>query len=172
MKNKGYQILSLSMILIAIAMLGTAIYIISNDKKDSKDYASGDTDSNAVPIGDKNDNSSSSGGSKVSLDYKNKVVVDLKKKKIDLYIQNPARSNQNMIVEIMASNPNEEDSYFTISKSGTIPNGYGIYELSLIDDVELKKGDYSGKFVVSFYDIKTLEKAAFSTNIPILIEVK
>ena len=171
MKNKNFQIISLAMFFVSIIMLGTAIYIISTDRN-SKDYASANTDPGALPIEDKKDNSPSTGGSKVSLDYKSRVVVDLKKKKIELYLQNPSRSNQNISIEVMAAKKDNEDEYFTISKSGSVPSGYGIYELSLIDGVDLVKGDYSGKFVVSSYDKKTQEKAAVNTNIPILIQVK
>lgn len=171
MKNKSYQIISLSMILIAIVMLGTAIYIISN-KEDKKDYASTDADPKALKIEDNSSESKSSGDSKVSLDYKNKIIVDLKKKKVELFFQNPSRSNQDVVLEIMASSTDKDDEYITISKSGYIPVGYGIYELSLLDGVNLTKGDYSGRVVVSSYDKKTQEKAAVDTNIPVLIQVK
>lgn len=160
------------MILIAIAMLGSAIYIISNDKNDNKDYALNGTDPGVMPIGKTDDSKTSNGGSKISLDYKNKVIVDLKKKKVELYLQNPARSNQNIVVEIMAAKKENDEEYFSISKSGVIPTGYGIYELTLVDGVELVKGDYSGKFVVSSYDKRTQEKASVNTNIPVLIQVK
>jgi len=159
------------LIIVAILLFGISIFIFMNKDDGKKDYAPIDADPGVIKIDDGGKKSSSS-GSKVSLKYKNKVVVDTKEKKLELFYENTSNSNQNVVLEIMASNPDDQDTEFMISKSGFIPVGYGIYELSLLDAIELNMKEYSGRMVVKYYDEKTGEIASVDTNIPILIEVE
>lgn len=170
MNKDKYQKVSIVLILIAILMFGASMYIIINKEDSKKDYAPSDAEPGAVKL-DEEESTMSSSGSKVSIKYKNEAIVDLGKGKVELFFQNPSRSNQNVILEIRASELDNPDEEITIAKSNIVPVGYGIYELSLYHDLNLKKGDYSGRIVVNYYDVKTGEKSAVNTNIPIAIEV-
>jgi len=165
-----YQKVSIVLILIAILMFGASMFIFINKDDSKKDYAPSSADPGAVKI-DEDESNVSSSGSKVSLKYKSEAIVNLEKDKVELFFQNPSRSNQNVTLEVRASELDNPDEEFTIAKSNIIPVGYGIYELSLYDDVNLKKGSYSGRIIVNYYDAKTEEMASVNTNIPIAIEV-
>lgn len=169
-KDNRYQKISMLLILVAILLFGVSIFMIINKDDSKRDYAPSNSDPGVVKLDDEESNASSL-GSKVSLKYKNEALVDLEKGKIDLFFQNPSKSNQNVTLEIKASELDNPDEEITIAKSNMIPVGYGIYELSLYDDINLKKGSYSGIIVVNYYDAKTEEKAAVNTYIPIAIEI-
>jgi hypothetical protein len=106
------------------------------------------------------------GGGSVSLSYSNRVMVDLSDKMVALYFANPARSNQDVILQIVVG---EE----IIVQSGLIPAGCQVNSLALLPDVasKLHNGGYNGKFVLYYYDRQTGEKATVSTEIPIYIGV-
>ena len=79
--------------------------------------------------------------------------------------QNPARSNQDMKLEIVIDGK-------AIVASGKLEPGYKVDKLSGVDTDKLSAGTYEGKFVVSYYNAQSGEKAVVNTEIPVTITVK
>lgn len=132
------------------------------------DYAPGVLDVNAVPMPDDGTKlKAPKGGGSVSLSYSDKVAVDLKKKQVDIYFQNPSKSTQDIVLQVIVTQGKKE---IVIAQSERISAGYALYKLDLKE--KLKTGGYKGKFNIIFYDEKSGEKAIVNTNIPITIAVE
>ncbi|MBO5095964.1 MAG: hypothetical protein J6B98_03740 [Bacilli bacterium] len=146
------------------------VVYLTSSKELIPDYAPGVLDPNAVPLPDDEEKlAASEGGGAVSLSYSDKVAVDLKKKKVEFYFQNPSKSTQDIVLQVIVK---QGDSEVVIAQSERISAGYALYNLDLKKDAKLKKGGYEGKFNVIFYDEETGEKAVVNTNIPITIAVE
>lgn len=143
---------------------------LTSSKELIPDYAPGVLDPNAVPMPDDGKKlEASEGGGAVSLSYSDKVAVDLKKKKVEFYFQNPSKSTQDIVLQVIVK---QGDKEVVIAQSERISAGYAIYNLDLKKDAKLASGGYKGKFNVIFYDEETKEKAVVNTNIPITIAVE
>jgi hypothetical protein len=109
--------------------------------------------------------SSPQGGGAVSLTYSNTVTLSLSSKEADLVFQNPTKSNQDMVLELLIDGK-------VIAKSGRLPAGYGLKKLTGVDTEMLKEGTYNGKFTVLYYNTQSGEKAMVNTDIPVTITVQ
>ena len=58
-----------------------------------------------------------------------------------------------------------------IAESGRLEPGFKIDKLSDVNVEKLSAGKYNAKFVVTFYDAVSHEKAIVNTQIPIIITV-
>ena len=151
------------LIIIILICLAAIIYLLLTRK--SPDYAPIDIDPNAVEMKEKKEKlKAAKGGGSVALSYDSKVAITLNNKNITLSFKNPSQSTQNMMLKILI-----EDN--DIAESNLIPPGYSIYNLKLKDNVNLKQGNYEGKFLINYFD-ETGEKANIDTVIPIKIAVQ
>ncbi len=104
------------------------------------------------------------GGGAVSIVYTTSVGVDLSQGIVSLFYENPSKSTQDAVVQIVIQD-------VIIAESGRLEAGYGIKELSLLDSAILSQGIYEGEMVVMYYNPETGEKAMVNTEIPVEIEV-
>lgn len=170
MDNKKQRIIIISLSIISMAAIGVTIWALffrDTKPKVNLDYAPQQIESNAEKADDddKTKLEQPEGGGAVSLTYSNKVTLSLQSKQANLLFQNPSKSNQNMMLEIVIDHK-------TIVKSGRIDPGYKIEKLDGVDMNKLSKGSYEGKFVISYYEAKSGEKAMINTEIPITITVE
>lgn len=132
------------------------------------DFAPDSMDENIEKIpNDTSTKDSNTNGASVRLTYSDEVTIDLRKETASLYFGNPARSNQNMILQIVIQGE-------AIAQSGLIPAGYQVKTIDLLTDVTsiLQSGSYHGKFMIYYYDQETDELATINTEIPIIVTVK
>ena len=93
------------------------------------------------------------GGAYISMSYKLRANLSLSTGKIDIFFQNPNKSNQNAVLSLYVVS---DDSETLIAKSGTIMSGYELNTLQFMSDqVQIAEGKYKGKFKLSYYDPKT-----------------
>ena len=169
-KNKKILIILLSVgIVICIAVTIWALFF--RTPVGSPDYASDKLEPNAQVI--ENDDSSKleapSGGGAISLQYEDKVRIDLSDKKVYLNYSNPNKSTQNIVLEIVIKDQ-------TVAKSALIKPGYKVTELPLSDGAEklLSEGVYNEDtvFKVLSYDPDSGEKAMVDTKAEITVTVQ
>jgi flagellar basal body-associated protein FliL len=168
-KNKRSKILIVLLIVISLFAIGIAVWALffRTPPKTAADYAPQQIETNAEPVsGDDTDKMSSpQGGGAVSLTYSNTVTLSLSSKEADLVFQNPTKSNQDMVLELLIDGK-------VIAKSGRLPAGYGLKKLTGVDTEMLKEGTYNGKFTVLYYNTQSGEKAMVNTDIPVTITVQ
>ena len=170
-KQKRNRILILILILITLIAIGITIWALffrDTTPKLTPDYAPQETEINAQPIeGDDGTKlEQPEGGGAVSLTYSKNVTVSLSNKTAGLLFGNPAKSNQDMVVQLVIQDT-------VIIQSGTLKPGNQVTKLNLLNgaEKELSAGTYDGKFNILFYDQDTGEKAIVNTEIPVTVTV-
>lgn len=110
---------------------------------------------------------SESGGGSVNLTYSDQVRVSTGEKLAHLMFANPGRSNQNLTVQVLVNGE-------VIAQSGLLVSGHKIEMLALQDGVasRLSIGEYSGSFLIQYYDPNTGAQAYVTTEIPVTITVE
>ncbi|MGN1306403.1 MAG: hypothetical protein ACI4V3_01890 [Faecousia sp.] len=133
------------------------------------DYAPRETEQNAQPIpgGDDTKLDAPEGGGAISIEYENRVTIDLSDGKAYLSYANPGRSTQNVVLRI-------EIQDTAVVQSGTILPGNQVGELELLDGAaeKLKEGVYDAVFRILSYDPVTGEKAMVDTIAEITVTVQ
>lgn len=122
-------------------------------------------DPNLTPIEDDTSEkvSSEDGGGSVSLIYTKNADVNLATETAKIYYKNPNSSNHDVVIELYIVSNGE---HYFLGKSGLIPAGNALFELSIADrEVELKAGEYEGLYRLSFYNPETGERAVVDSNI-------
>ncbi len=173
MEKKNYKkALILAAVLLAGICAGVfaGVLYFQNEEETAvlaPDYAPEETEENAEKTGDEGaeKNPQPEGGGSVSLTYSRQAEINLDEKTISFVFENPSRSNQSMVLQILAQD-------VVIAQSDTLPPGYELRSLSLEEGVEFEQGTYEGKFLISFYDEGNGEKAAVNTEIPITIQIQ
>lgn len=167
-RNKGKNIVLtfLGIIIIGLIVL-LGLYLTPNFKFENNNS---DVDKNAVQ--DKEDNEEkmevSEGGGAASITYSNIINIKKEEKQINLYLKNPNKSREKMILEIMLEH---DDKEIKIGESKLIPPGYEIRKLSLSNE-DLEKGNYKGYIKVYFVSEKTNKKEIVDTKINVDITVE
>lgn len=167
-KHKFKIIVILALFVTVIAISITIITLMNNNKTViSPDFAPIEKETYAQSLNDddKEKLQQQEGGGAVSLTYSKDVTIDAKEKTANLLFENPAKSNQNMVLQIVVKDT-------VIAQSGLIEPDYGIKKLALLNNVDLQEGEYEGNLNVLYYDAETGEKAILNTEIPINIVVK
>ena len=101
----------------------------------------------------------------VSMIYTKSASYAKGKTSVTVHFKNPSNSNHDAVLELFAVAT--DGSLVLMARSGRIPAGYGISEMTLESSAPyLDTGTYSGLYVVSFYDPTTGEKATVDTKIP------
>jgi len=168
-KRNRILILILSLItLIAISVTVWALFFRDKNENLPPDYAPQETEINAEPIEGDDDArlEQPEGGGAVSLTYSKDVTVSLSDKTAALLFGNPARSSQDMVVQLIIQDT-------VIIQSGTLKPGNQVTKLELLNGAEkaLSEGTYEGKLNILFYDRNTGEKAIVNTVIPVTVTV-
>lgn len=152
----------------AVAVTVWALFFRTPDIQLAPDYAPVDTEQYAQPIpGDPTDREEAKPGSgSVSLTYSNEVSIDLSSGVVELLFANPARSNQDMVLQIVIRDT-------VILQSGRITPGNQVTQLELSADAVsiLSPGGYDGSMFVFYYDLVSGEKAIVNTEVPISVTV-
>ena len=169
-KRKLSVILLLILLLLTVSAVGISIWAIRSRESTpvlAPDYAP-QAEENAEPIDDGTDEklSQPEGGGAVSLTYAKDVNISLSKKSATLLFENPSKSNQDMVIQLVIDD-------VVILQSGKLMPGNRVTELNLLKGTEkqLSAGGYDGKFVILYYDAASGEKAMVNTEIPVNITV-
>jgi len=170
---------------VAAMAVATVVYVVNENKvedeskveSESKVVLSPNTapsaDSNALEVstdGETSKLSSSDGGGSVSLSYSDKINVNLSRGSATIYFQNPAQSNQDMVIQVIIT---DGDDKYLVAQSDKLTAGYLLQHISLTDDIKsmLQTGTYKGIFNILYYNPNNGEKAIVNTNIPVDISV-
>lgn len=166
MTKQKWIILILALITIAAVTVTLVVLLRPKETPPPPDYAPQQVEPNANPIGDGGDKlSQPEGGGAVSLTYSNEAMLTLSSKTAQLMFQNPTRSNQDMVLELVVADK-------ALVRSGRLPPGYKVEALSGVDVTGLSAGTYEGKFRILYYNVDSGEKAVVNTEIPITVTVK
>ena len=173
-KNKKTRILIILLligIIICIAITVWALFFREpSGPVITPDYAPGKLDPNAEKItGDDTEKlETPSGGGAISLQYVDKVTIDLSDKKAYLNYSNPSKSTQNIVLQIVIKDQ-------VIVQSDRIEPGYQVKELPLLDgaDTLLSEGIYTeAVFKILSYNPETGEKSMIDTKAEITVTVQ
>lgn len=169
-KKKMYRRITVILLIIIIILILLLLHRCSSDVPVlNPDFPPQDTEQNAEPIPGGSDDKldHEEGGGAVNLRFEDDVLIDLSDKEASLFIANPKRSTQDMMVLLII-----QDNI--IAQSGRLLPGYQIKELDMYKGSEklLVEGVYSGKFVLYYYDPETNERAMVNTEIPVTVTVQ
>lgn len=156
---------------IAICLGVTVWALFFRQPKDnaSSDYAPQVLEPNAIALSDADETKldAPEGGGAISLEYDDKVTIDLSDGRAYLNYANPGKSTQDIVLRI-------EIQDTAVAQSGTIPPGNKVNELELLEGAAnmLKEGVYTDAvFRVLSYDPDTGEKAMVDTLAKITVTV-
>lgn len=159
------------LLLVTAAAIGTTVWALFFREQSvpiSPDYPPRSEEEYAEPIpgDDAGKLSAPEGGGAVSLSYSNEVAIDLASETASLLFANPGKSSQDMVVQVVIQE-------LVIIQSGRLTPGNQVTTLALLPGAadKLSAGGYDGKFVVSYYDPLSGEKAMVNTEIPISVIV-
>jgi len=170
--NRGRDILVLVLclgILITTAVAVWALFFRSSDRLLIPDYAPQETEPNAVPMDEQEENGVTvpQGGGAVSVEYAQAVTIDLSDAEILLQYANPARSMQDIVLQIVIQEQ-------VVAVSGLVESGYAVGRLSLPETSAqmLQPGIYENAvFRILCYDPITGEKAMVNPEAEIIVTV-
>lgn len=157
-------------IVVCIAVTVWAVFFRSAGGPElTPDYAPEETEPNVTPVtGDGSKLDVPSGGGGISLEYVSRVNVDLSDNTATFKYTHPAKSTQNIVLQIVVKDT-------VIAQSGLILPGNQLCELSLIKGMaeKLSPGTYTdAKFRILSYDPKSGEKAMVDTVAEITVVVQ
>lgn len=171
--GKWQKIMIAALAVVTVVSVIVTISVVNSNKTHAMapEFAPIETDENAEALSDSDAEKMDheEGGGAVSLTYSNAVTVSLKEKDISILFQNPSKSTQDIVLQVLVTNGEEE---IVIGQSEKLPAGYMLRNMELLDTVKLSEGGYNGRFNVLFYDPETGERAMVNTNIPVTITVK
>ena len=169
-KAKKLIALLILLLLISIGVTIWALFFREPDVVLNPDYAPEQMEPYQSPIPGDTGNKAESptdGGGSVSLNYTDKVMIDLSVGKASLYFANPGKSNQDMVLQVVIQDE-------VLVQSGRLTPGHQVTELDLLPDAakKLAPGGYEGKFILYYYHPETSEKAMVNTEIEITVSVQ
>ncbi len=169
-KNRSSLIIIIILLLLLLATISVTVWAVffrDTTPVLAPDYAPQEDDKNAIDLNDKDTEKleQQEGGGAMSLRYRKEIVVDLATKTAAMSFDNPAKSNQNMLIQL-------EIKGVVVAQTGLIRPGRGIRRLDLFDNAVLSPGVYNGKYVLYYYHEDTGEKAVVNTEIPLQVTVQ
>ena len=129
---------------------------------------SGDEDVNSSITKVESEEDEKAGDVDVSLKYAGYATLLSDEKLVTLNFTNPSKSKKSLSLEIVADIDGES---VTLAKTDKIRPGYKIDSVKSTLDREIPKGNYKGKFVISFYNEQDKEEIV-NSEIAINIYVK
>lgn len=152
----------LSIVTVAsLCVTGWAVFLRPTPKL--TDYAPAELEPNAVPYTDDLDTgklTASSGGGAVSISYTKRVTVNRAEGTATLDYANPSSSVNYVALQLVLVDSAGREA--VLGQSGMLKPGTKLETLALTD-TSCQPGSYGGKFVLTFYDPETGEKAILNT---------
>lgn len=177
-KKKRFLILSLILGAALVACIAAIVILLLSRNNGTgpvlePDYPPVSAEPSAQPIesDDPGKLDAPQGGGSVALVYSDAVTLDTAAGTLTLYYQNPARSTQNVVLQVVLVRGEDE---YLLAQSGLLEPGFMVSSLALSSDFKahLSAGGYTGRFNLLFYDPDSGERAVVDTQIPITITVK
>lgn len=160
-------ILLLLLLLLLLTSCGGILYSLLNREILAPDYAPQDVEWRAEDMeeGAGAKLPQPEGGGASSLIYTTQVVIDASLEEAQLFMGNPGKSNQDIVLQLVVKDT-------LIIQSGTIKPGKKVETMDLLDGAasRLRPGGYDGLYIVSFYN-NTGEKAMLDSEIPVTVNV-
>lgn len=170
-KSKKTTLIIALLVVISVVCIAAGVWVMTSRNSQAPlipDYAPVETEKNASRMDDSEQEKMDKpeGGGSVSLNYSKEIRISLTDKTASLYFGNPAKSNEDMLIQLLVQDTE-------IARSGTIEPGFQVTSLDLDDQAvsRLQAGTYEGLIKVFYYDGQTNEKAILNTEIPVSIEV-
>lgn len=167
-------IVAASLIVIALGLLGVKTIQTALDA--DRVYAAIETEPNQEKLpedsDDKSEDTDSSNTHKLSFTLNERVVISLVSRECEFVFENPSKSQNKVIVQLRVKNASGEQ--ITVATSKGVDPGYRLRKLKLGDaagDV-LTGTEKDGYIVIIPYDVKTADRAAIETVIPVKISFK
>lgn len=163
-KNDRQKILILILLLITVVCLcitGWAVFLRPAPKL--TDYAPAELEPNAIAYDDDTSTgklTASAGGGAVSISYTKRVYVHKASGKAELNYANPASSVNYVALQLVLVDAEGREA--VLGQSGMLKPGTKLETLDLTD-TSCQPGSYGGKFILTFYDPDTGEKAILNT---------
>lgn len=169
-RRKLLIILLCAGIVVCLAITVWALFFRSqNDPGLTPDYAPAQTEPNVTPVeGDGSRLDVPEGGGGISIEYVGSVNIDLSENKATFRYTHPAKSTQNIVLQIVVKDT-------VIAQSGLITPGNRLEELTLLDGAakKLSAGTYTdAQFKILSYDPDSGEKAMVDTKAEITVTVQ
>lgn len=168
-KNKKIKIIALILVLLSIVGGGTWYYYIQKDPIQviSGEYLGDAKDSKKMKDTElKSEEQKEIDKSKFNMVIKPEVIINIKSKTGNIFIQNPKHNGYPIDVEILVDNK-------SIYTTGAIEPGYEVTTILLDNNFDLKKGTYKGVARFKLYDENTKKKqgqAEATVNINVIDE--
>lgn len=170
--EKKRRALTALLALITVLSVCAAIWAVFYRDRNDTSLSSADSgfepvqvDSNVIEIGGNEEKlSQPEGGGAVNITFSDAVSISLSSKEMQLMVQNPNKSNQNMTAAILIDGK-------VIAKSGLIKPGFMLEKLENADTDKLSAGTYEGIMAVNFYDPETNEKSVMESEFDVIITV-
>ena len=169
--SRSRIIIMILLLLITISAVGITIFTLTQDHSQptiAPDYAPQQVDSNADKMEETDESKleAEEGGGAVGLTYSTAVSIDISDGTAAILFQNPPRSTQDMVLQLVVGEGDEET---VLGESDLIPVGYSLSTMNVTEASRLSPGGYEGKFRVLYYNTETGEKAVVNTEIPVEI---
>ncbi len=171
-ERKKSLLIILILLLLILALGAVCIWAVFFREPDQgllpPDYATMGEDTNATDIvGDSSDKlEAPEGGGAVGLTYADTVTVDLSDGTVGMMFQNPGRSLNNMVLQVVVQDT-------LLAQSDLLVPGKQLNRLSLkkVAASKLQPGGYKGVFVISIYNPETGEKNMVDAEVEITVNV-
>lgn len=145
----------------SLCVTGWAVFLRPAPKL--TDYAPADLEPNAVDYVEDTSTdklTASAGGGAVSISYTKRVYVNKATGKAELNYANPSSSVNYVALQLVLVDSAGREA--VLGQSGMLRPGTKLETLDLTD-TSCQPGSYGGKFVLTFYDPETREKAILNT---------
>lgn len=125
------------------------------------DYPAGDTEENQIPVGGTPEDKIevSEGGGGVGLTYSVTATLSLTEGKLTLYLMNPSRSTQDMVLQVCIDD-------LLVAESARITPGHKLVTLDIESGValRLRPGKYDATYLIHYFDTESNEKSIVITE--------
>lgn len=178
--NSNLRILVLLLVCITVASVSVSVWTTFFRETTStmlaSDYIPVETETYAAPVEDESNgenmkSESAPGGGSISMAYRKTVTIALTKKTVKLMFQNPAKSVNDMVLQLVVVSSDGKET--VIAQSGLIKPGNEITKMDLIDGAaSMGEGSCKGRFHIFCYAHDSGEKAIVNGSVEgILITV-
>ena len=152
----------LAAVVVSLCVTGWALFLRPAPKL--TDYEPGELEPNAIVDTSASESARSSTGSGgfASIEYAKEVRIDREKGTAQIYYANPSNSINSVAIQLILMDSEGREAI--LGQSGLLMPGTRLEELQL-DDASCKPGSYGGKYILTFYDSETSEKAILNTVI-------
>lgn len=164
-KQNGLKIIIVALsaaVVVLLCVAGWALFLRPTPKL--TDYEPSELEPNALSYesGAKGSKASAGSGGFASIEYTKDVCVNRETGTAQLHYVNPSNSVNSVAIQLILVDGEGREA--VLGRSGLLMPGTKLEELQL-DDVGCSPGLYSGKYILTFYDPETSDKAILNTVI-------